>query len=591
MKLYLIFLVLISFAFSFSILNYENNVDIQTNGDIIIKEKINFDMDKPYSEGFRSIRKDEFDSIDDIILDNVTLNNEIISSSLYKVENGAEIVWKKVVVGQNLIEINYRIKNRVEKFDDFARLCYEHYGSKWPVSADKFVSKTTPPINASGETVHFQVYSEKNGSATIENRTIVIQIDSVPSGNYVGGCYLFDKTSVQTNRIMNGSAYEILKNERKTYGSVEVLKPEFPPYEFCCIPIFIIIAIIAYLESKNKLPKRGTENILPPSKDEPAIVAALVRNELPQKDLMAATILQLINQKVLEIIELENKGETSATLKKERTILILKKETELKSHQKALIDMIFSDKKEVDLDALADRFSKIKDTAEAKKIDEQIRKFNSEQEKIAINYNELIKSRNTRLGVIGGLGSVLLFGLCIASVAFFDIFDYIDYLNSIGNFITPITIWISLIASIPLLIYTAYHYSKQKIPEKYSIEFEKWSGFENAIRSSRLKEYPPSSIEIWGEILVYATALGLADKVKTHLSELGKFSAEDLSKINKLDTVRFASYAFYSSTTRVHNVANPAPRSSGSYSSHSSGGWSGGGGGFSGGSSGGGGFR
>ena len=43
----------------------------------------------------------------------------------------------------------------------------------------------------------------------------------------------------------------------------------------------------------------------------------------------------------------------------------------------------------------------------------------------------------------------------------------------------------------------------------------KWQGFKRYIQDfSLIKEYPPESVVVWNNFLVYATALGVADKVR-----------------------------------------------------------------------------
>jgi uncharacterized membrane protein len=132
-------------------------------------------------------------------------------------------------------------------------------------------------------------------------------------------------------------------------------------------------------------------------------------------------------------------------------------------------------------------------------------------------------------------------------------------------------------------------YLKPEVPKRFEKKYAKWAAFERALKSSRIKEHPPSSVVIWGKILVYATALGMTSRVKEHLSELDKLT---LKRIEDMDQVRIVSYTFYSSAIRVSNLSKHGSRKGkGGFSKSSSGGWSSGGGGFSGGSSGGGGFR
>ena len=43
----------------------------------------------------------------------------------------------------------------------------------------------------------------------------------------------------------------------------------------------------------------------------------------------------------------------------------------------------------------------------------------------------------------------------------------------------------------------------------------KWQAFKKYIQDfSLIKEYPPESVIVWNQFLVYATALGVADKVE-----------------------------------------------------------------------------
>jgi len=50
----------------------------------------------------------------------------------------------------------------------------------------------------------------------------------------------------------------------------------------------------------------------------------------------------------------------------------------------------------------------------------------------------------------------------------------------------------------------------------YGEEYDaKWHNFRKYIQDfSLIKEYPPESVKIWNKYLVYATALGVADKVR-----------------------------------------------------------------------------
>ncbi len=597
MKKLLILLFLFSFAHPFSILSYETSSQVLANGDLNIYERMVFDLDEVYSEGYRSIRPQDFDSPASITLHSVKLNGEDVRYE--KVMNGdyAEIVWKKTVLGENIVELNYTLENRVELYDDFARVCYEHYGANWPVSAQTFVSRMTLPEETRGRTMHFEVYSEKKGNAYIDDLTIVTEIDDVPSGNYVGGCYLFFKGAVNTTKTVSGSAYEILQEEREFYGSEAVLEPEIDPL-FCISPIFILFLIFLFsvlaVYNRNKKKPHYPENILPPEKEEPSIVSVLMRNEWDKKDIMAATILHLISRGVLDIVELEKKGRQSAELKKERTILILKKkDAKLNHHEKTLVEMLFEKGDEVDLDAMAEEFEKVKTKKEAEKLKvvAKLERFNSQIENLIRSRglsDVMTKATEKRTSLIIMI-IISIMAACPFSVFFVEV---ATTLFADENFVAFSVFTGSVLGILLSMAYLFANFMQPEAPEKMKQKFAKWAAFVSAIKASRLKTYPPASAVIWDDIIVYATALGLADKVEKHLSELRAF---DIKKIEKIGKVRNSVFTYYIAANSVSNLSKygrrSGPRSSG-FSPASSGGWSsGGGGGFSGGSSGGGGFR
>ncbi len=598
MKNYFFILLLLSAVHAFSIVSYENDARVLANGDLNVYEKMVFDLEQEYNEGYRSIRPDDFDSLSDISVHSVKVNGNPVRYETVMNGQYAEIIWLKTYVGQNIVELNYTIRDRVELYDDFAKICYEHYGANWAVPAQSFVSRMKLPEQTRGRTMHFEVYSTKKGEAHVDDLTIVIEMDSVPSGNYIGGCYLFFKGAVNTTKTVSGSAYELLQEEREFYGSETILEPESDP-SLCMAILFIIflVFLVPSLRVYNKNKKRIVypPNILPPEKEEPGVVSVLVRQNLSMKDIMAATILGLISRGVIDIVELEKKGETSAKVKRERTILILKKKNaKLKNYEKTIIDMLFEKGDEVDLDAMAREFEKVKTKKEAKelKVVKGLNRFNDEIEKVLKDGKvyDLKDNMKSKTGIVVG---VFFFAFILICALSFLILEVATILLADENFLGFLLFITCLIGIAGFEIFLFSDYLKPTAPKNMEDKLAKWIAFVRAIKASRLKEYPPASAVIWDDIIVYATALGLTDKVKKHLYELKSFNLE---KIERMERVTSSTYFYYTSAVAVSNLSKygrrSGPRSSGGFSSASSGGWSsGGGGGFSGGSSGGGGFR
>ena len=571
----LFFLLLLSCAcFAFSIESYENRMTVLDNGDIQIYEKMVFDLDRQYNEGFRSIRPDEVGSLDDIVINSVLVDGSASQFKKQVYDGNYEIVWTETYPGINTVELNYTLKNKIEIFDDFARVCYEHYGANWDSNAKTFKSTATLPESSRNKEIHFEIYSTEKGNAYVDDLSIIVEMDDVPSGNYIGGCYLFDR-NISGKRV-EGSALEILQNERELYGSEPILTPSLSPL-FCCVPVFIIAAVFAgYLYMKRRTPKYG-ESILPPSKENAIEAAVLVNNEISEKNALAATLLDLINTKVIDIMELHK---DATTTEKERTILRLNKKIPANSYEQAVVDMIFFEKQEVDLDALVEEFKKVKTKDAAKKhpVSTKFKEFQKELKDFLeeTDSNVLIKSRTNKMG------------MCVLpAFVFFAVVMFAAPFISPNDLTEAIIMLVFLIAIIALYVLAASIYIAPSPPKGREEEFERWDAFKRGLQSSRIREYPPSSVAIWDRIIVYATAMGLAKKVEKHFSELDEITRKRMETMEKVTT---KSFVFYSSATGLSNLSKYGNRSG--FSSRSSGGWSsGGGGGFSGGSSGGGGFR
>ncbi len=588
MRAYLFALLLLSASYAFTIESYQSDVTVLDNGDLQVHEKMVFELEEQYNEGYRSIRPADAPSLEHIEVDSVTVNGKFVDHHTQVYGGYVEVVWTETYEGTNEVELEYVLKDKVELFDDFARTCYEHFGANWAVPARTFTSRMTLPDSTRGTEMHFEIYSTKKGEAYVDDLTIVTEVDDVPSGNYIGGCYLFDRDSVVTDNAVEGSAYEILQDERESYGSVDVFLEEPLPFAYICFPIFLIFGILAGQRILNRRVPKYPESILPPGKEHYSFVAALLRKSYPEKDLMAATIIDLINRGVIDIVELEKQGEKSAEMKRERTILILKRPKGLTAHEQAVIDMIFQEnKREVDLDALAEEYKKInsRSKARATHIEDKLDEFKDGiHHIIGKRYNALSYIKEDRMQYLPVIGfmyiwCIFFFG-CFLSDALYYYSDVKDDLN----------FWVLLVSILGILVFSTvlvYLYIQPSPPKENKERFERWDAFARGLKSSRIKEYPPSSALIWGEILVYATALGLADKVKRHLSELDTLT---MRKIERMQHVATTTYVFYKSANGTRNLSKYGNR--GGFKSSSSGGWSSsGGGGFSSGSSGGGGFR
>ncbi len=502
---YILFVLffLFSISFPFSIDSYQSNAVVLHNGDLLLNEEISFTLEKQYNEGYRSIRPADYTTLENIQVHSVSVNGEPVPYYTQEYEGNGEIVWTKTFEGRNVVELNYTLKNRVELWDDYAKICFEHYGANWKVPAKTFNSKMKLPEASRGKEMHFEVYSAKKGDAHIEDLEILISENNVPSGNYIGACYLFDKSAVTTNRTVSGSAFEILKDEREAYNSETLFGPEDSfPCAPCCFPVFLVLLVIAgYIAQQRPKFEKLSPSLFPPYSEQPVVVSALMRGKYEEKDILASTILELINKGVIDILELEKKGYSGQKINREHTILFLKTSSKkLAPHEKTVVDLIFNGgkTKEVDLDAMAEKFDALQNKTEAKNthISTKLDEF-KQQITDVLKEKKLYKPTKEHKEKTQFVTSVSIFALLFIGFfslpLLFGLAEFSTYLFSIGNYAYLAYLFIGIMGTVSAIAVLIYYFFLPNIPKGWEKKYAQWNAFSDAVKSSSLKEEPPSA--------------------------------------------------------------------------------------------------
>lgn len=186
-----------------------------------------------------------------------------------------------------------------------------------------------------------------------------------------------------------------------------------------------------------------------------------------------------------------------------------------------------------------------------------------------IKMNEIfIPKGDTYLKIYGALALFAGFFVFAAAASFFDE-------------ITPL-----IVISFILLCFSAVIslVLPEKIGGRWTPEgrtyYEKWKAFEHFITDfSQIKRYPPESVIVWEHFIVYATALGIADKVVSNMQLM----------LPKEEAERIGIYAHPAISASFNHAFNSGIAKANEGSGRSGGGFGGGVGGAGGGFGGGGG--
>ncbi|MGC9517974.1 MAG: DUF2207 domain-containing protein [Methanomicrobiales archaeon] len=500
------------------------NIDlyIQEDGTLHVKEKIHYSFSGTFNGVYREIPIKSGERIE-----NLQVYTEGAYSTL-EVTNSEDMESLKIYLYSNPektqpitdkdvdVYIEYDFINVIKVYNDVAELQYKIWGEEWDVE----VGQVTGNIHLiSGEGIRYWFnppYFVK--SSNLNDSILQVQTQSIPSGEYFEARVVIPKDQFisnppNANKINQNGLDEILKIQNNYQNSLNF---KTVLYSFLSIILLlgIIVPIVIYYKygREPKIDYQAEYERDLPTNDPPAVVNAISgkgfskKVGVPDMDGFRATIMDLINRKYLLIKDIpsdikEDKN-TSISLKINEN----KDFSMLKHFESDVISFLryFEEDGVVDLDKLKadlkirsnaesfrDSYNTWKDDLKNEFLDDEIMK------KI------FVRKGDTYLKIFGGLG------LVIAAVTFF--FTLSDSLPA-ANYALFSSIILGIVAIISLVM-------PQKIAGRwttYGEEYDaKWQNFKKYIMDfSLIKEYPPESIAIWNKYLVYATALGIADKVR-----------------------------------------------------------------------------
>lgn len=626
MKKKLLLLILLAFPFFVNASSMYQEIDIQENGDLKVKESITldgsyngFELDIGYKY-FDEYKLYSADSLEVIRVCESSKTNPLtdigdcftkVSSAsvgdslLYTHENGVsedKFMLYNPSSRRKSFYIEYVLKNVVVGHNDINELRLNILNHSFKESLDKVSIKVNLPKTSSD--LRAWAHGPLWGNITLDDNKnyVLFEVDDYSAYTAIDIRMTFDKnliiTSKETNRQMLDSIIEeetiranaankeredaIKKEEeiRKEYERVKRVKN----ISFYIIStIWIISGIILFINFRKKHDKEYISEFKEdyyrdfPSNHSPEIIEYLMNKRVSEVG-FSSTILNIIYKKGF-IVE-KKTTEKGIIFKKEvddyELILNdkdLKEElTELEKNIRTFLVIIYGDSKAFYLSSL----DKVNDSEKSAKT--FLNKFNywkKETEKLAKKeeFFEDTDSKKTWL---------ILFSI----IPFIMVPIYIEY-NSL-------VIFLALIALV-LIIYVA---TSNKRTKKGNELYLKWNALKRFLKDfGNFEEKELPEISLWEKYLVYAHVFGIAEELRRQM-EIKIPNIDNYSNgLNSYDYMRL-NYAINRSVTTnvtaaIRNANSKIAESNASSGSGSGGGFSGGsfGGGFSsGGGSGGGRF-
>ena len=605
---------------NYSIRRYDVNVDVQSNGDAVVREQLTYQFSGKFNGILRDIDTDRTDGMEDVrVFVEEGDKSRAFHQTKGKGRNAYEMTREGGLVRFKVYETSrdeektfryeYRLRNVAEKYQDIGVFNRKVIDRNWDIPLNNITITIRIPEGASKEDLKVFAHGPLTGESRIaDERTFVFHVPEVSPGTFVETLAVFPPGLIPDS----GRAYDetrlpaILSNEKKLADKANAAREEARERQReweeeqkelrkkragqkkirdGLLPVFVALILVGVLSLADFFAKyaRGPKPEFQgdyfrelPGNYPPAVMSYLMYQfQIRSRDIMA-TLLDLVRRKQIAIRG--RKVESGRLFRKSHEDYEISRVEgadagHLLAHEKFLLSW-FIDKlgKEGTL-ALGDLKRISGERSRALEFSRDFEKFQSmvqtegkAQEFFSRNsWRENLKGS----GKYAWIATVLLVAGAVAAI---------QLRSGWGG-------GVAAVGGISLLSMLLVSIAPKKT--QYGAEqAAKWTAFKRfLLHFSEMEKAEIPSIVIWEHYLAYAVSLGIAKEVIEQMPKVfseGELQDPGLTYMGyygSLQNLALMSSMFDSTMDSINNAIANASDSSGS----------GGGGGFSGGSSGGGG--
>ncbi len=549
---------------------------VKDNGEVEVHEIIRYKMRKPFRGLYRNVPQGRYVKMSNV---RIWVEEEKDAYVQFLKNTGTEFearVWIAPYGStqeldqkgkEYTLHVTYLASGVVESGEDCSQILRQFWGTGW----DSPVKNITAVFNFPSGFLPDQIYTHPKADISRTANTVELNLNYLPPQSFGEVRFVFDQVSQMAlsanNRSLNKKAIE---KEENDYNLQRTLKITIPLILYGIIGALLFIVFWIF----GKEPEIAYQGIYErelPSHDSPDFVNAAVVNLIGNvdNDGISAVMLNLYRK---DYIDFEEDS-------KNRKDTIIFKKTTAGSDISQSESYFFSFLRGYSVDNKLNfkELGKILQKSESK-----AKAFNSKYSAYQSIVKDNVKARNyfKSTGYVFAILFAVLLGL--GGVVMVPILS-MDPTPDLALFATILSaiyiVTAAILISLPKDVFGKW--TKEGLTY-----YRKWINLKKFLEEfSLMSQYPPDSVIVWEEFLVYATAFGIADKVEKALK---KMVPKEQWERQSNHSLMYGAYG-YGLGRNIGAVRSTALQTVAKSSSGGSGGFSGGAGGAGGGSGGGGG--
>jgi len=538
----------------------EVNVDIKGNGEVYIYENIGYLFKGTYREVYRepNIMRSPgpYPYIDSV--------NASCDPKCTVIDRQYEIAGSFGSIRDRSANfmLYYNVLNGIVQGSDISEFQYKVWGDQW----DKPVGGLHGTITLPAEPV--AVYFNPAGIADYHVQGNTITYSTGTFNNYLEARVLMPKDAVSGNFLQDSSlTLSGVKQQQTGYAVSYYLLYSVAVITAIAILLSMFIVPVMVYSRHGREPDIGYNAVYerePVKGIKPYIVNSLVMGKTgdTDKNAITATLLDLIRRKHITLKETVSKKGLFKKKKKDLTLVFEKNANDIMSAAEQKVYDFFSRQGTLVwsdfLDSLKKRDNAVRFMAFTKDFEHAV--DNDYQ------FSEYFENAGSRLwrrfciGLILVSAALILLGQLSHNYPFLGIFQVV-YAMGLGYGVIGLFI--------PIKVFGRF------TPKGYEVYLKSLKYRKFMTDMTLLKKYPPASIVIWEEVLVYATLFGVADKVIKQLKLVFPDTKASSSGLYPL----YSATALHSFSSHYSVATSTMSASSGGHGGGVGGGFGGGGGG------------
>lgn len=509
---------------SYSMPSIHEDLFVQSNGALHVKEVIHYSFSGTAHGVYRDLQLEDGQSISNL---KVSTSGAYSTYTVKDTDEGKRVTvylysdaqkTTPISGGDVYVTYEYDFLHGIKVYNDVADLQYKLWGEGWDVPVNQLTATVhlastqgvkywlNPPYSSEGSQWQGNVFNLT--TTELEPGDFFEVRMTIPRGQFAA--------NPQNAVVINQNGLQEIEKIQNDYQNSLNLHNNLNYFLVALLVLLMFVPLIIYLKfgREPEIDYRAEYERDVPTDDPPALVNAICVHGVskgigePDMDGFRATIMDLINRNYLSVGRMSKddgsfKDDFMGTYLK---VNPEKDSSKLEKFELDALDILKSFERE-GIIVLEDMGSELEDPDTAKDFRFSYMKWETDLKKRFLTDGQMEEIFNRKGD--NYLKAYAVGGLILACVV--GVYTFVDFIPT-SRYPLYAAIVLGIISAISL-----------KLPEgiagqwtTYGEEYDaKWSNFKRYLKDfSLIKEYPPESVAVWNKYLVYATALGVADKVR-----------------------------------------------------------------------------